>query len=105
MLEDERRYEERSAGKRLCWRHREGKNRRDDIEPKTRTAPGDDRNKWMQKVVVEDAASTEDMGSRYIRGVTLWAKRAIDDHDVKLRTAGRERLQLVGLKRERIETK
>lgn len=44
------------------------KDRRDDVEPKIRTAPADDRNNWMRKVAVGDAAGTEDMSFRHIRG-------------------------------------
>ena len=71
------------------------KDRRDDVEPDIRTAPTDDRNNRMQKVAVADAAGAEDMGFRHIRGVAPWAKRVVDDEDVKLSTAERERLQLV----------
>ena len=56
----------------------------------------------MQKVAIGDAAGTEDMGFRYIRGVTLWAKRGVDDEDVKLNSGERE--GSAGLRRERIET-
>ena len=76
-------------------RGRVRKDRQGDVEPKIRTAPADDRNNWMQKVSSGDVAGTEDMGFRYIRGVTLWAKRVVDDEDVKLSTAEREGVQLV----------
>ena len=66
------------------------KDRRDDVEPKTRTAPANDRNNWMQKVAIGDAAGTEDTSFRHIRGVTLWAKRVVDDEGVKLSTTERE---------------
>ena len=77
-------------------RGRGRKDRRDDVEPKIRTAPADDRNNWMLKVTVGDAVGTEEMGHlRQIRGVTLWAKRVVDDEEVKLSRAEKERLQLV----------
>ena len=65
------------------------KDRRDDVEPSIRTAPLDDRNNWIQKVVVGDAAGTEDLGFSPTRGVTLWAKRVVDDEGVKLSTTER----------------
>ena len=79
------------------------KDRRDDVEPKIRTAPADDRIKWMQKVASGDAAGTEDIGFRQIRGVTLWAEGVVDDENVKLSTAERE--ASAGLRWERIDFK